>query len=163
MTSVSRWDPLSGGEEGPVLPRRRVKDTAEMDITPMIDITFLLLFFFMVCSTMAKQTAVKLPPARHGKGVDERAAVIITVDGEGGSQRPRIYLGDGTSGEKLPQDHNRAAERIVEAVEQGVRSGKSIVLIKAAGAVKQGDVERVCAAAGRVEGISLDLGVFEIK
>ena len=59
-----------------------------MDITPMIDITFLLLIFFLVCSTMSQATSVKLPPARHGKGVDEKTAVIITIDGEGGEAKP---------------------------------------------------------------------------
>mgnify|MGYP003325625382 CR=1 FL=1 len=33
------------------LPRKKLED-AEMDITPMIDVTFLLLIFFMVTSTM---------------------------------------------------------------------------------------------------------------
>lgn len=40
-------------EEDFVLPRKKREDD-EMDITPMIDITFLLLIFFIVCSTMEK-------------------------------------------------------------------------------------------------------------
>ena len=34
------------------MPRKRRFDDAEMDITPMIDITFLLLIFFLVASKM---------------------------------------------------------------------------------------------------------------
>ena len=84
MSDADLWnDENQEEDEGPVLARRPVEDSAEMDITPMIDITFLLLIFFIVCSTMSQSSAVKLPPARHGKGVDEQMAVIITVDTKG--------------------------------------------------------------------------------
>ena len=39
------------GESGG-LGRAKKKDEADLDITPMIDVTFLLLIFFMVTSTM---------------------------------------------------------------------------------------------------------------
>ena len=89
--------------------------------------------------------------------------MIITIDGEGGADRARFYLGNGTSGELLPDDRELAADRIAEEVELGINSGKTTVLVKAAAAVKHGDVEHVCAAAGRVEGISLHLAVFEVR
>ena len=97
MSEGDVWNEESLEDEGPALPRRAVEDSADMDITPMIDITFLLLIFFLVCSTMSQATSVKLPPARHGKGVDEQTAVIITIDGEEGEGKPRVYLGDGTT------------------------------------------------------------------
>lgn len=135
---------------------------SEIDITPMIDCVFLLLIFFLVCSTMSKSTAVELPPARHGQGVDEQTSVIITIDGEGGQAKPRVYLGDGTAGQPLPDDHQTQERLITEAVEQGMQSGKSTILIKAARAVKSGDVERVStAAAAGAEGASFHIGVFE--
>ena len=148
---------------GPVLPRRPVKDSAEMDITPMIDITFLLLIFFLVCSTLAQQTAVELPPARHGSGVDERSSVIITVEPRGVGRPPAVYLGDGTSGSPLDDDHAAQEEMIMEEVEKGLLRGKSNVLIKAAMGVKHGEVSRVAADAARVEGIRLHMAVFEIQ
>ena len=70
---------LPDEDAGPVIARRPVGETADLDITPMIDITFLLLIFFMVASTSDVQTSVELPPARHGKGVSERDSVIITI------------------------------------------------------------------------------------
>ena len=148
---------------GPVLPRRPVKDTAEMDITPMIDITFLLLIFFLVCSTMAQQTAVELPPARHGSGVDERSSVIITVEPREAGRPPAVYLGDGTAGTPLDDDHAAQEEMIIEEVEKGMFGGKPNVLIKAAMGVKHGEVSRVAAAAASVEGIRLHMAVFEIQ
>ena len=106
-------------QEGPVLPRRPVSDTAEMDITPMIDITFLLLIFFLVCSTASVQTAVELPPARHGTGVSDRTSVVLTVADRGGAGPARVYLADGKKGKPLPDDEDLQAAEITQAVEQG--------------------------------------------
>ena len=148
---------------GPVLPRRPVQDSAEMDITPMIDITFLLLIFFLVCSTMAQQTAVELPPARHGSGVDERTSVIITVQPREAGRPAAVYLGDGTAGTPLDDDHDAQEKAILEKVEEELLQGKPNVLIKAAMGVKHGEVSRVAAAAASVEGIRLHMAVFEIQ
>ncbi len=164
MSDADLWND-ENEDEGPVLPRREVDDSADMDITPMIDITFLLLIFFLVCSTMSQSSSVKLPPARYGKGVDEQTAVIITVDGEGGESKARVYLGDGTAGTPLPEDHETQEKLIGEAVEAGLGEGKTTVLVKAAGSVKSADVERVQKAAGAMaqEGSSFFLGVMEVQ
>lgn len=163
MSNVDLWNDETEKDEGPVLPRRPVEGSAEMDITPMIDIVFLLLIFFLVCSTMSQSTSVKLPPARHGKGVDEQTAVIITVDGEGGDAKPQVYLGDGTTGELLPDDHELQEQMITEYVELGIGAGKTSILVKAAGKLKSGDVERVeKAAAAGAEGTTFFLGVMEV-
>ena len=164
MSDTDLWNDENQEDEEPLLARRAVQDSAEMDITPMIDITFLLLIFFIVCSTMAQSTSVKLPGARHGKGVDEQTAVIITIDGEGGEEKPRVYLGDGTTSEPLPDDHETQDKMIAEAVELGLQEpGKTSILVKAAKNVKSGDVERVSkAAAAGAEGNAFYLGVMEI-
>ena len=104
-------------DEGALLPKRPIDDSADMDITPMIDITFLLLIFFIVCSTMSASTAVELPDARHGTGVDERNSVIITIDAQGDGQAPAVYLGDGKAGERLPEDHDTQQDMVFEYVE----------------------------------------------
>lgn len=155
-------------EEGPVLPRRPVRASAEMDITPMIDITFLLLIFFIVCSTMSRQTAVELPRARHGSGVDPNNAVIITMDQPGGEGDPMVYLGDGTgdNSELLAQDHDTQEARIRDAVEEGfLHDGKTMILIKAGKLVKHGEVARVATAATQVdvENVQLYMGVLETQ
>ncbi len=75
------------------LPKRPLQE-ADMDITPMIDITFLLLIFFLVASRMDADIQVSLPPARHGTAVATKNSVILTVaQGTGG--QARIYKGDG--------------------------------------------------------------------
>jgi biopolymer transport protein ExbD len=46
----------------------------EMDLTPMVDVTFLLLIFFMITAAFALQKALEVPP------ISEEAAPEQTVD-----------------------------------------------------------------------------------
>ncbi|TWU27254.1 ExbD/TolR family protein [Bythopirellula polymerisocia] len=157
--SIETDDWTAGG----VMPARssRVED-AEMDITPMIDITFLLLIFFLVCSTPDQKTAIELPKAKYGKGVGERNSVIFTVSDEGVDNAP-IYLGDGKiDAARLSDDPDEQSDLIVEAVEKGRREeNKENVLIKADRNVAYREVERVVKAASRVEGAKIYLAVME--
>lgn len=54
-------------------PKRAVDD--EMDLTPMVDVTFLLLIFFMITAAFAVQKAISVPPVN-----DDEAAASPTVD-----------------------------------------------------------------------------------
>ncbi|MHC4399166.1 MAG: ExbD/TolR family protein [Planctomycetota bacterium] len=156
-----RDDSLPAEDEdiGPVLPHRRVPDTSEMDITPMIDITFLLLIFFLVCSTASPETAVDLPEARYGTGIGHGDAAIITMaKGEGGGPAV-VYLADGKRGDPLPSDEEEQEEAIRDYVES---QGKQNVLIKAEEDCKTGDVWRVESAAA-LEGVGLHVAVEEIE
>ncbi len=153
------------------LPRRQSKLSEkdfEMDITPMIDITFLLLIFFLVCSTSDADTAIDLPQARYGKGVGERNSVIITIskeitlDEEGNEHFP-VYLADGKIEQnRLPDAYDRQAEMIYAAVERGkMDEAKENVLIKADRDVAHREVARVIKAASKVEGMQMHLAVLE--
>ena len=72
-----------------IRPRRNRDDDCEMDITPMIDITFLLLIFFLVAARLDEDTPVELPPARHGTAVAVKSSVIITLaEGDGENADP---------------------------------------------------------------------------
>ena len=53
-------------EKGQTIKEIQSETKTELSITPMIDVTFLLLVFFLVCSKVATQDAVDLPPARYG-------------------------------------------------------------------------------------------------
>jgi biopolymer transport protein ExbD len=146
--------------ESPVVLRKPEREDVDMDITPMIDIVFLLLIFFLVCSTAASQMAVELPTARHGTGVSERNSVTITVEAAGGDEPATIYIGD-TSGKPLPNSVEQQEAEIVQAVEEGVAQGKTNVLVMAAKDAKHKDVSRAAAAVGQVEGVKLYMAVVE--
>ena len=64
--------------EARLMPRPH-QDDSEMDITPMIDMTFLLLIFFLVASKMDRSNEVRLPPAEHGVAVDRGRLVREAV------------------------------------------------------------------------------------
>lgn len=145
------------------LPEVRGSDhveEVEMDITPMIDMTFLLLIFFLVCSTPDQSTAIELAKARYGKGVGERNSVIITISAEGVESAP-VFLADGMIGDPLPTDPEEQSDLIVAAVERDRREGKENVLIKADRNVAHREVARVIKAVSRVEGAKIFLGVRE--
>lgn len=147
----------------PMIPRSRARVTDdEMDITPMIDITFLLLIFFLVCSTPDQQTAIELPQAKYGKGISKQDSVVITVSDEGIDSAP-VYLADGKiEADRLPDDVEEQAVEITEAVERGRREeNKENVLIKADRNVAYREVARVIKAVSRVDGAKIFLAVLE--
>jgi biopolymer transport protein ExbD len=151
-------------DDEPVLPRRRLVEDSELDMTPMIDCVFLLLIFFTVTSRPDQATSVELPPARHGKGVSLQSSVIITMATREGNRPAAVYLADGTIGSPLSENPKEMEAAVVEAVERGVlREGKTGVLLKAARNVKHRDVSAVAKAVGRadVENVKLNIGVFE--
>ncbi len=141
------------------LARRPHADT-ELDITPMIDITFLLLIYFLVASVPDQQTAIRLPKADHGTGVSQVRAVVITV-GETAETLAPIYLADGKIEEdRIAGTAEQQADRIREAVLDEYPE-KTDVIIKADRSVPSREVFRVMKAASRVEGVHLHLAVLE--
>ena len=145
--------------------RKQVTDT-EMDITPMIDITFLLLIFFLVASKMDQSTAVKLPPARHATAVATRNAVVVTIDAATDGATATVYKGDGVSEVSKINTVDLAAmeaeleEYVADTLLEDSR--KTQVLIKAAGALRHRDVARVVQAVSRVADVQgLHVAVLE--
>jgi biopolymer transport protein ExbD len=60
----------------------------ELDLTPMVDVTFLLLIFFMITAAFALQKSIEVPPvgeeAAVAKPVEEleKDAIVIRIDGD---------------------------------------------------------------------------------
>jgi biopolymer transport protein ExbD len=146
--------------------RRRKAEEAEMDITPMIDCTFLLLIFFLVTSRMNAETPIDLPPARHGGAVVEKESIIITV-AKGEGTQALIYKGDTTNPDRLLEGANAVEqeEALTRYVEQQANTSppKRYVLIKGAKGVKHRDVARVAKAAGAAEVDQLYVAVLETQ
>lgn len=77
--------------------RRRVDRSLSLDITPLVDVVFLLLIFFMVTTSFSAQQLMDIsaPMARTGKMAEgELERITITVDKKGS------YAIDGESVEK---------------------------------------------------------------
>jgi biopolymer transport protein ExbD len=142
---------------GTMKARRTLEDT-EMDITPMIDITFLLLIFFIVASKMDEAANVPLPPAKTGGNVVVKECVIITVGPGDTDDTAKIYAGDGDAVENLLNSSEIAALEaeleayVTEQVELDHR--KTTVLIKGAKGVKHKHISMTAKAAARVAAIT---------
>ena len=132
------------------IKRRTSTEDAEMDITPMIDITFLLLIFFLVASKMDTAGDVTLPPANNGVAVSVDDSVIITVEA-GPDGKGRVYKGDNKDGSNLiVGDDETQAEAIAAYVDEVMLGeAKQHVLIKAAKDVKHKVVNAVAKAVGK--------------
>lgn len=150
-------DELIELEEGEIMPARKRPQEGDLDITPMIDITFLLLIFFIVTSNLQQQTAAQMPQAKHGTTVSSLDSAVITMTASEAEGRAVVYLADGINPEARAEsnDLNRQEEEITQYVERSfagtIESGvpKRHLLIKADGKVPYGEVERVALAATR--------------
>lgn len=56
-------------------PTKEGSSEEDMDLTPMVDVTFLLLIFFMITAAFALQKAIEVPPIQ-----DDEASQSQTVD-----------------------------------------------------------------------------------
>ena len=143
---------------------RRPRDAdVDMDITPMIDMTFLLLIFFLVSSTPDQQTAIELPKALHGRGVSQRNSVVLTI-GYGGVDGAPLYAADGRiAGTELADDVETRAKQVRELIEKGFRENRTNVVVKADKSVSYREVARVVKAASGIEGVQIHLAVLETE
>ncbi|MBM99152.1 MAG: hypothetical protein CMJ77_08500 [Planctomycetaceae bacterium] len=163
MTDLQKEHVVDVADDQPVI-RRRQLDDSEMDITPMIDITFLLLIFFLVAARLDEDTPVELPPARHGTAVAIKSSVILTV-AAGDGDVAEIYEGDGKAADRLISSSDLEAQQaaIVAYIEEEVAGGKESVLIKAEKGVKHRDVARVSTAVGKAGNGALYVAVLEVQ
>lgn len=139
---------------GDGLSKKKSNDEADLDITPMIDVTFLLLIFFMVASKMDPQKTANVPPARHGIGADGRGSTFVTVLADAGGGPGRVILGDGPDG-----DEAMNLELVKSYVQNGLQEGKETCIIKADRDVAEGRVQDVLKALGEIEGLKFAVGV----
>jgi biopolymer transport protein ExbD len=136
--------------------RKRNPDDGEMDVTPMIDVTFLLLAFFVVVSRMDPQAAVDLPLASYGDSIQDKAAVSLIVgQNDNDPEKVDIYKGRSMAeNTKVPDGDEESQEaNIGEYVENELSAHptKSAILIKAEGQIKTGMVEMVKRGIGQSE------------
>jgi biopolymer transport protein ExbD len=113
--------------------RKRPEPSTEIDISPLIDMVFILLIFFMVSTTFVKDMKLELerPSAKSAQSASSKA-VRVHLDRNGAiwlddapvkpwmlQSRIRELLSSATSRSVLVvTDRNVAAERLIEVVDQ---------------------------------------------
>ena len=131
--------------------RKRSVPEAELDITPMIDVVFLLLIFFMVTSTMQPSADLEIPAAKHGIGLETDKTTVIIVRNPGSEgEVPVIVLENG---------NEISLEEVTSEIQQLMQNNISQVIIKADGRVTLGFVQEVIKAVTSVEGVGFSLAV----
>lgn len=128
-------------------PPKKKREEADLDITPMIDITFLLLAFFVVVSKMDPQTAVALPIASYGDTVPEKNCVVLIATVGDTPKEANIYKGRAKDDGKLvqgadPIDREADIAGFVED-QLSLRPEVQAILIKAEGKVTTGTIETI--------------------
>ena len=93
--------------------RKKKKDEADLDITPMIDVVFLLLIFFMVTSTMQGTPDRDIPPTVTGDNANADGFLeIIVLAPKSSASEGEVKLG-----EKIVSIDQLKAELIQKASE----------------------------------------------
>jgi len=138
---------------------RALRDDSDMDITPMIDIVFLLLIFFLVSSKMTAEETVELPQARHGNVVPVKESAIIVMRRGTGQQADILRL----DGSRFSVDLEQQKAEIAEYVASALDEGKKHVIIRAEGSVRHGEIGRVSKAISESleEGQLINIAVIE--
>jgi biopolymer transport protein ExbD len=160
--SATPEDFSDDAESDPIKVSDRPPIDAEMDITPMIDMTFLLLIFFVLTSKMTGEKSYEIPPAKHGSLVPTKNCVSIIVS-RGSGDVPIVANGDGIL---FSDDPDQQVAEIGEYVQLELESGrKSEILIRAEGNVTAGQLYKVKQAIAEVieENKLLHIAVQEMK
>lgn len=142
-----------------MLLRRQFSDNRDehIDMTPMVDVVFQLMTFMLFTVQMTGGEEVQVPQAKHGVGVEQDTVTFISLlparEGSGGAKAV-VGLGDGPAA---------TAEQVKQAVAEGLRAGRQKVVLQADGAVPHGEVIKWAAIVTEVEGVTLHIGVQELK
>ncbi|OYP35990.1 ExbD/TolR family protein [Rhodopirellula sp. MGV] len=130
------------GDDDFAMPRKS-RDSEEMDITPMIDITFLLLIFFVVCSKMDPTQMGDIPEAQNGVAISAKDSAVVFIEAAG---KDKVIL-KRIDGSEFSADEELQTAEIVEYVGKELKSTmgreKNHVMIMGDGEVKVGEVTRV--------------------
>ena len=64
----------------------RMEEEAEVDLTPMLDVVFIMLIFFIVTASFIKEVGLELnrpPPGESAKTVTENENILIQITNDG--------------------------------------------------------------------------------
>jgi biopolymer transport protein ExbD len=124
------------------LPKKKRGDD-EMDITPMIDITFLLLIFFVVCSKMDPTQMGNIPEAQNGIAVSAKESAVVFIEPAG---KDKVVL-KRIDGSEFSTDEETQTAELIEYISKELKSTlgqeKNHVMIMGDGEIAVGEVTRV--------------------
>ncbi len=129
--------------DGKLTRRKRSDLDGDLDITPMIDVTFLLLIFFMVTSTMQATPDKELPPAVSGENANAGGFLDLSI------LTPPV---DSDESVVLLEGELVSLDGLAEQLQQRARGGEVRILVYAERDVRNGFVGEVEDVLNGVEG-----------
>lgn len=120
--------------------RKRFKsDDTELDTGPLNDILFILMFFFLIISTMANPNVIKMNNPRASSEAKAKQSVIVSID-----KNKDLYIGQ----EKIPFDSLEPILRSRLPVADSLI--KPAVVINADSLVSWGDIVKIMQVAKKL-------------
>ena len=150
-TTFDNDSPLDDDGDRMLLRGESFEDT-EMDITPMIDITFLLLIFFLVASKMDEAAEIPLAKADYGIAIPENESIVLMIR-KGTGENAEVSDGHGN---EYSSDLQTQEDQVAKYVRDGLvgegdfgGNQKTRVMVKAEQDARHGEVSRILEAVGR--------------
>jgi biopolymer transport protein ExbD len=132
--------------------RSRALPDTEIDITPMIDVTFQLLIFFMVTSTMQGNPPADLPPAKSGGSIEVAKVINVVV-------KPAAVSGEGPQIEIDKKAVNLDELKLNLEEQAGARADGIHVMLLADRTMKNGDLNEIEVLLSEIPGVTYHFGV----
>ena len=140
--------------------------TSHIDMTPMVDVVFQLLTFFLLAVKRESMESVDVPLTATSTAVLESESTYITIKpAPRAGADPVIIIGDHKKVEMKDDgtiEGGKAAkslDAVKEAVEKGVAAGRPKIVVKAEKYVRWGDVQKVTRIIAQIKDAQLFVGV----
>ena len=133
-------------------PGHRSAETVEINLTPLIDVVFLLLIFFMVSTTFDRHAKLKvqLPDAQAKATQQADDPVVLSIDAKG-----KYYIND-------RQVVNTQLETLKAALQKTVENNMNVtLLLRADGRTPHQSVVRAMDAASQLGLTKLSIATVE--
>lgn len=127
--------------------RRRTKgEDAELDMTPMLDIVFIMLIFFIVTSSFVKTAGIEInPPSANSAEQQDNANIFIAISDTGAiwldnrevdirsvrSLISRLHADSPDSAVVIQADKNSKTDHLMQVMDQVRQAGVSNVAVAA--------------------------------
>lgn len=131
--------------------RRRYRETlddASLDMTPMLDIVFILLIFFIVTTSFVKETGIEInPPIAATAERQERASILVAIDADNAiwiDKRPIALMAVRANIERLKAQYPEG-----HVVIQADEASSTGMFVKVMDQIRTAGIENIAIAAQR--------------
>ena len=118
--------------------RKRPEDKEEINMTPMLDIVFIMLIFFIVTATFVKEPGIDVTEPKVERGIEKKLATILIAVSEDGniwvegreielgavqSVLTRLYAENPKGTLSIQVDEDAAGFHVVDIVDAAKKAG----------------------------------------